>query len=274
MAVQQKKPEGDMVVPKYKALDLKLPTQDSEPDTDLLRFSFFIYGKQSIGKTTFTLQFPGTLHMMFEPGAKSKAFRKVEPTTWKEVEEYTRIICLDNSYKTIVIDTCDLMWDMCVAQVCVDKGIEYLKDIGFGDGYSIAGNRFRKVLIDLHRTKGLVILSHDKMPISENEKKAEYWIPSCPKRGSDTIAKWIDLTGHYYITAGNERYLRIRANSRSEAKCRPDEFFNYTDGSPIMDVPMGKTAEESFSNFKKAFNNELANPKVVQAKQTKPKFSI
>ena len=273
MVVNKAVPVTSKIKQAYKPMKLVLPTQNSVPETDISRYSFFIYGKQGIGKTTLSLQFPNALHMMFEPGAKSKALRKIEPANWKEVEGYIKLIKDDTAYKTVVIDTCDLMWDMCTAQVCEDKGVDYLKDIGFGDGYSIAGTRFRKALIDIHMNKGLIILSHDKMRISEEKNEEGYIIPSVPKRGADTIAKWADLTAHYYINVANERLLKIRANAKAEAKCRPDEFFNYTDGTPIMNIPMGKSAGESYENFLKSFNNELENPK-KQTKQKPKSFTI
>ena len=265
MPAQRKQPAA-VEERKYKPLSLSLPTENSKPETDMLRYSFFIYGKQGIGKTTLSLQFPKTLHMMFEPGAKSKAFRKVEPANWKEVMEYTRLIKDSDLYKTVVIDTCDLMWDMCANQVCIDKGVEYLKDVGFGDGYSIAGSKFRQILVDLHRTKGLVILSHDKVPFSEDSNKKEYLVPSIPKRGRETIAKWVDVTAHYYLNVAKERMLRIRPSLKAEAKCRPDEFFNYADGSPVTDIYMGTSPKEAYDNFQAAFNNELENPKKAKTK--------
>jgi hypothetical protein len=260
MKVQKKLPEGGKIE-KYKPLELSLPTEDSIPETQMSRYSFFVYGKQGIGKTTFSLQFPRTLHMMFEPGAKSKAFRKIEPANWKEVVEYTRLIKNTDQYDTVVIDTTDLMWDMCVKQVCTEKGVEYLKDIGFGDGYDIAGTKFREVLIDLHSKKGLVILSHEKVRISEDKDETGYIIPSSKKRCTETIAKWADITGHYFIDKSGRRHMRIRANANAEAKCRPDEFFNYKDGTPIMDIPMGNNPKESYDTFQLAFNNQLDNPK-------------
>ena len=258
----------------YKPLKLALPTEDSVPETNMERYSYFIYGKQGIGKTTFSIQFPDALHMMFEPGAKSKALRKIEPLTWKEVEEYARLIAESEMYKTVVIDTVDLMYDMCAAQVCKDKGVDYLKDIGFGDGYKIAGNRLRNVLIKIHNKKGLVILSHDKVKMKTKDSDPDYTIPSSEKRCSDTIAKWADVAGHYYISNQGNRFLRIRANNVCEAKCRPNEFFNYNDGTPIMDIHMGTNEKESFFNFKRAFENQLENPIPKPKQKTKQTFKL
>jgi len=263
--IKPKKVGNTVFVPKR---ELVLPTEDCVPETNMLAYSFFIYGKQGIGKTTFSLQFPDTLHLMFEPGAKSKAFRKIEPRNWSEVESYVDLLETDNVYKTVVIDTVDEMWDMCVRHLCKEKGVEYLKDIGFGDGWSLAGSLFKRLLIRLHACKGLVILAHEKERKEEGQKGPGYIIPSTQKTGAEVVAKWVDFTGHYYIDISGKRYIRMRTNAIAEAKCRPDEFFNYTDGSPVENISMGNSAKEAYVNFEKGFNNKL-NKKPLTIKKEK-----
>ncbi len=261
----------------FKPLELKLPTEKSTPVADLTMFSIFIYGKQGIGKTSFTAQFEDAIHLMFEPGAKTERIYQVHPNNWKEVIEYTRLIKEEKRYKNVIIDTVDLMFDMCCDHVCALNGVSILKDIGFGDGYNQAGNLFRKVLTELHMTKGLIMLAHDKQKMKSDDLEPDYTVPSTAKRGAETIAKWVDLAGHYYITKNGKRYLRIRTSPDREAKCRIKEQFLYTDGSPVIDIPMGNTEFEAYSNFKLAFENKLEKSAIPQdtepKKQTTLKFT-
>lgn len=247
----------------YKPLVLTLPTQKSVPVDIMTAFSYFVYGKQGIGKTSFTAQFPNAIHMMFEPGAKTESIFAVYPQNWKEVLEYARLIKNSDQYENVIIDTIDLMYDMCCKQVCVDNGVDLLKDIGFGDGYSQSGSRFRDVLTDLHSNKGLIMLAHDKEKMKSKDSDPDYTIPSTAKRGAETVAKWVDLTAHYYLDSKGRHQLRIRSSVDREAKNRIKNRFMFTDGSEMQDIYMGTSEFEAFANFKKAFNNEVAKPEAT-----------
>jgi len=253
----------------YVPMKLTLPSTKSEVETDINRFSFFIYGSQKIGKTTFSAQFPDAMHMMFEPGAKTESIYQVEPKNWKEVVEYIRLLNNEpNSFKNVVIDTVDLMFDMCSKEVCNEAGVEMLKDIGFGDGYSKVGTKFRQALIDIHSKRGLICLSHNKDKMKKSDSDPEFTTPSITSTGAKVIGKWIDLTGHYYINHKGERMLRIRPSLDMEAGTRIKTHFTYEDNSPINEIPMGNNEVESYKNFVDAFNNKLAKAEI------KPKFSL
>jgi len=263
---------------KFTPLNLTLPTEKSVPVTDISKFSVFVYGKQGIGKTSFTAQFPDAIHLMFEPGGKTEQMYQVFPENWEQVVEYTRLIKATNQYKNIVIDTIDLMFDMCCEQVCKDNGVKMLKDIGFGDGYNQAGTKFRDVLTDLHSNKGLIMLAHDKEKMKTDDSEPTYIVPSTAKRGAETVAKWVDLTCHYYIDRQGRRQLRVRTSVDREAKNRIKGRFMYTNGTPMNDIYMGTNEFEAYANFMKAFNNSLdaesVKPTEPQKQETKKQFTL
>lgn len=244
----------------FKRTVLALPTEKSVPVSMLEAFSIFIYGKQGIGKTSFTAQFPKAIHMMFEPGAKTESIFAVYPKNWEEVLEYTRMIKASDAYENVIIDTIDLMYDMIGKQVCKDNGVDFLKDVGFSDGYTQAGNKFRDILTELHSNKGLIMLAHDKTEFNMDENAPKFIIPSTASKGASTVGKWVDLTAHYYQDSAGNHQLRIRSSVDREAKNRIKKRFMYTDGSEMRDVYMGKSEFEAFENFKNAFENKTVNP--------------
>lgn len=255
--------------------NLSLPTEKSIPVTDISKFSIFIYGKQGIGKTSFTAKFPEALHLMFEPGAKTEEIFQMKMESWKDVETVLRLLKKETRFKYIIIDTTDLMWDMCASEVCKIKGVDYLKDIGFGDGYNMAGTKFRDALIEFHSKRGLIMLAHDKEKMQLDDSAPKEIIPSTAKRGSETIAKWVDLCAHYYLDRTGNRKLRVRTSTDREAKNRIKHMFKYTDGTLVHDVPMGKSEDEAYKNFILAFENKLENPLAGLAKnKPKSKFTI
>jgi len=261
----------------YKPMELTLPETPSEIVTNILEFTYFIYGDIKIGKTSFSAQFDNALHMMFEPGGKRQKIKQVFPLNWKEVEEYVRLVEARTDYcNTVVVDTVDLMWDMASKFVCEQKGVDYLKDIGFGDGYNITGSLIREALVRLQRGRGLVILSHEKTsPIIEGSS-IMYTKASCISTCEKVLGKWCDLTGRYMLLPTGERVLQIAPSNIMAAGHRIEGAFQYMEGYPIQQIPMGKNPKESYANFVKAFRNELTIPTTgtKQPSATAPKFKI
>jgi hypothetical protein len=257
---------------------MELPTERSIPVTNIADFSMFFYGKQGIGKTSFTAQFPDTLHILFEPGAKTEEIFQMHPENIKDVHKILSLLKGTERFQFVVLDTIDLFWDMVTKEVCKRAGVEMLKDIGFGDGYTQAGDMFRNILIELQASRGLILLAHDKEKMKTNDNDVDYIIPSTAKRGAETVGKWVDLTGHYYMDKYGKHLLRIRSSKDRESKNRIKHMFKYTDGTLINDINMGNSEQESYANFMLAFNNKLENPRPIK-KLNKPadttsKFSL
>jgi len=251
----------------YVPVKVELPTEYSEVEDNMSNFSFFIYGHQKIGKTSLSTQFENPIHIMMEPGAKRYRVKKVEPKSWEEFEAYVNLLTKEETeYKTVVIDTVDLLWEHCSQYVCKMAGVEMLKDIGFGDGYDRAGRKLRDALIRLHQQYGLVCFSHAKdkqlKQVSQYRFDAlDYVHPSCGNRCFQVLSKWCDLTGHYYLGSDGNRYMRIAPSADMEAGNRVKGCFQYKDGSKVEDVPMGASEEEAYKNLLAAFQNKLERPK-------------
>lgn len=260
--------------PKKFGITMELPKEKSIPLSNISDFSMFFYGKQGIGKTSFTAQFPDALHIMFEPGAKTEEIFQMHPANIKEVHQILKLLKDTDRFKFVILDTIDLFWDMITDEVCKVAGVEMLKDIGFGDGYRQAGDMFRKFLIELQDKRGLIMLAHDKEKMKTNDDDVDYIIPSTAKRGAETVAKWVDLAGHYYLDKYGKHLLRIRSSKDREAKNRIKHMFKYTDDSLVVDINMGKSEQEAYENFMLAFNNKLVNPRPPRGATSPNKFKL
>lgn len=259
------------VKPKQK-VEVSLPTEFSEIKNEISDFTFFIYGHQKIGKTSFSTQFPEPFHIMMEPGAKRYKVKAVYPETWEEFIAYVKLLSTtENEFKTVVIDTVDILWEKCCDWVCREAGVELLKDIGFGDGYTRAGKAMRNALISIAKNYGLICFSHAKdkklEKVSANQfNSVDYTHPSCGNKCAEVLGKWCDLTGYYYIGEDGKRYLRILPSGDIEAGNRIDNCFQYDDGKRIQDVPMGNSPQEAYQSFISSFKNELKKPKLKTLK--------
>lgn len=254
-------------------LNISLPIEKSKIETDISKFSLFIYGDIGIGKTTFTGMFPNAFHLMFEPGGKTEEMYQEHPQNWEYTKGYADLLDKDTSgrYKNVICDTVDLMFDMCSKAVCTFYGVNFLKELDFGDGYTIAGNWFRDILIQLHRKRGLILLAHDKSKMKLKDTDPDFIIPSTMGTGAKVIMKWADLVGHYFLAMDGKRYLEILPSNKKNIKNRIKKHFLYTDGTPMRMIDMGGNEEEAYKNFMDAFDNKLENPNI---KTTKPKFKI
>ena len=279
-----KKLSGDTTkTPKtFEMVEVSLPTTKSKAATNIEDFAYYIYGAPGIGKTTFTAQFPNALHFMFEPGADDKELYQVFPKNWREVLAYVSEVekaGKQGPFKNFIFDVVDLAWDMVEQYVCQRRVVDFLKDIGFGDGYKEAAKELRNVLIRLKRCGGLILLSHEKSQKMEKVaggfNQYDFTHPSCSNSCNDVAKKWVSLVGNYYVNDSGERFLKIGVTKDVEAKCRiHDTHFHYSNGEKISDIPMGESAEESYNNFSKAFENSLTKPGSSAPKTVKKSFKV
>ena len=101
-------------------LALALPTKRNEPERDLRRYSFLLYGREGIGKTTYLSTFPGMLFITSEPGAKGLRIFEWNKenggtTSWPIFLRAVEVLETDPGfYKNIAIDTVDRLHQLCV----------------------------------------------------------------------------------------------------------------------------------------------------------------
>lgn len=258
----------------YGAKTVQLPTEKEGPSDKIDEYTLFIYGMSGIGKTTFSGKFPDCLHVLFEPSAKGITGYKWYPQDWQEVLGLVETLEKEKGklpYKTIAFDVIDWAWNYCSDYICNKNGIEVLKDLGWGDGYTRASTEFIRTLSKIPRAGyGLICISHAKMKSDEDDSN-KIMVPSAMRSCYMALLNWCDIAG-YYFKDENENYkLRIRPNEMALCKDRaPKNHFNWPDGSPIKDIPMGSNEDEAYNNFVSAFYNKLGRSKP----QPKTKLTI
>ena len=274
--------------------EYKLPTEPSIPSIDLIDYSFLLYGRKKIGKTSLVARFPESLFFLFEPGAKAQAIYKL-PTdghclmNWSDVNGY-----LDNMKKnkheflTAVFDTGNKAYDLCLRHV-VDKELNgkhpgQMKD--YGASWRLVGDAFESVHVKIaSMNMGFVVIAHEKFKDFEGADGKEYTRVEPRFSGScnEFYEGIIDVIGHYsYI--GKERWLQIRGDEFTTAGCRIEGRFLTPKGfeiysqiqeldksenqeeiatlseelgiEQIVKIPMGRSANTAFGNLMRAFENK------------------
>jgi hypothetical protein len=140
---------------------VSLPKEKTKPLDRIEEYLTFLYGVQKIGKSTFGSMMDDPLFIATEPGLNALSVFAVFPRTWKEMLEVCAELDKSKDYKTIVIDTIDNAYDLCLDHVCKEEGIKHPEDMDYGKGWSLVKKEFQRVITKLAQgPRGLLIISH------------------------------------------------------------------------------------------------------------------
>ena len=91
------------------AEDISLPTELTKRMTRFGDFSLWLYGERKIGKTTLASLFPDAFFLFTEPGGKDLELMSRPVTNWKTFTGYVKLLEKDTRFKTVIVDTVDLV---------------------------------------------------------------------------------------------------------------------------------------------------------------------
>lgn len=237
-------------------MKFSLPDKVSKPLTDLGSYSLLIFGREKIGKTDLAAQFPEAFFLMCEPGGKGLRIFQRPVTTWIQYKKYVGLLNEEaNRFKTVVTDTIDLAFKMCVRHVCRNLGVLHVSEEKWGKAYDMIRDEFAEQMQALISTpgRGVIFISHEEDKTLESKKNGEEKsriIPTMPKQARKVIEPMIDIWGYYHYGDDGKRWLRIRGNKFISAGCRLKENF-----VGVNKIPMGDSAKEGYQNFVQAFNS-------------------
>lgn len=188
------------------AIDI-LNIKPSVISRDLRGKYVLLYGKPKSGKTTAATSFPDALLCAFEKGYNAiGGVKPVDITTWPDFKLVLRQLEKPEAkqmYKTIIIDTITIAWDLCEQFVCAQNGVQKLTDIPWGAGHSAAKKEFESSLRKITQMGyGVVLIAHSTSRIEKAADGTELEIisPDLPKRAAEICNGIVDIIG--YI--GNE----------------------------------------------------------------------
>ncbi len=129
-------------------------------------------------------------------------------------------------FETIILDTADILFDLCEKFICQREGVDKIGDIPFGAGYGMVEKEYDEALRDIPLMDyGLVMISHseDKEFTDETGQSYSKIIPTLPKRPRKIVLRMADIIGYARIVEtedGNKTYLYMRGTPRFEAGSR------------------------------------------------------
>lgn len=265
---------------KGKGGGLKLPTVDSEPLTNIFDYNLMIYGSPGVGKTTLALELRQSddrpnLLMLAEDGAKALRCRPVHLTTWAKVEGFGDLLANSEDYGGGILDTAEALLDLAWRHFLKRMSIEHPSEADWGKGWDAVRRpplQWLKRMLSLP-DKAFFTISHSVIGTREGKDGDEFEDihPNIPGKMLEEIVGMIDVLGYLYFHKG-QNWLRIRQTDEIMAKCRLEENFVFTDGTPVDVIPMGTSKIESRDALIAAFNNELDPPPPEIRKKRKLKI--
>ena len=232
-----------------------------EVSRDLCGYTVLLYGEPKTGKTTTAAKFPQALLLAFETGYLAIPGIKAQPINkWSEFKKV--LTQLENPaahdvYTNIIIDTADIAYDLCEDYICSQNGVSSIKEIAYGQGWSLAAKEFDKALRSIPQMGyGLVLISHSQDKTFKDENGAEYnqIVPTLGNKPRLIVDRMSDIIGFAHAfqyedgTTGTTLYMRgtPRFVAGSRFKHTPNSIeFTYDNLVNAIGEAIDKQAEET-----------------------------
>ena len=201
-----------------------------------------LYGKPKSGKTTAACSFPDAILLAFEKGynAIGNAF-PFDINKWSDYKMALRDLAdqrTKDRFKTVIIDTVSICWDMCEKFVCQQNGVQKISDIPWGAGYTACKKEFENSLRQITQLGyGVVLIAHSASRVEKTADGSDIEIisPDLPKRASEVCNGIVDIIGYIgneWVNGERKRWLYTRETptlfAGSRFKYMPDKIpFSY-----------------------------------------------
>lgn len=207
---------------------------------DLTGKSFLIYGDRKVGKTTCACSFPKAILLGFEKGWDYlDGVLPVPINSWKEALDVKKQLLKDAKvvadgeksetvYKTVIVDTIDIAYDLCEKFILDKEGVEYLDETEKMRGYRAVSREYDKFFQEIMKAGyTLVCISHaTTKQVKENGEKYDKTIPTVPDRGFLVVSRLVDVCAYATFELNPDdpnnpnRVLIMRGSKNLEAGSR------------------------------------------------------
>lgn len=190
------------------------------------------------GKTTIATKFPNHLILAFEKGYSAIPGAMAQPiNSWGEFKKTLRELkdpAVKEKFETVIIDTCDIAYDYCTKYICSNNGVDTIREIPYGGGYSLVSREFDESLRSIVQMDyGLVLISHATDKTFTDEAGGEYSkiVPTLDKRANNIVARMADIIGYARPVTIGENQTQTRLFMRGTNRFEAGSRFKYTPDS-------------------------------------------
>lgn len=203
--------QGDttMLIPDNKPVEIK--------DND--KKVIYLYGAPMSGKTTFANNFPeplmlntdGNFRLFRTPRVHIKDVVTVEgrikktKRAWDTFKEIvSELETKQNTYKTIIVDLLDDLYEYCSKYICEENGVEHISDIQWGKGYALLQAEFLGTLKRLVNCdyENIVLISHEDTTKNYTNRQGATtttFKPIVPEKVANKVAGMVDMVARTVV---------------------------------------------------------------------------
>lgn len=173
-------------------------------------YTYLIYSKPKVGKTTLACQFPKNLLIAAEKGYKAIPGAMAAPiNSWGEflniVGQLVKLATqrdraeqkgetFNMPYETITIDVVDILYAYCTNYILQREGVDQVKDIPYGQGFGMIEKEFDAQLQKIvSNGYGLILISHSQEISPEEEGGIVKITPTMEKRCKKICTRLVDV---------------------------------------------------------------------------------
>lgn len=178
-----------------------LPLKAKAVEEDIMKYLFLVYGRQKIGKTSLFAQWPDALFLSTEPGTKGLEIFEIQVTNWDTLLQAVKELEEEKRFTSVVIDTADRAYDMCLDYTCKKLRIPYpgTDDTGkndYGKSWRAVRMEFLSAINRIVNTgRGVCFTSHAR-EYQVRSRSGETWdqiSPTMSKQSRETIESIVDF---------------------------------------------------------------------------------
>jgi len=161
-----------------------------------------IYGPEGVGKTTLASMFPGVVFIDTEGSTVHMDVARFDPPqSMKDVRAAISYVAdHPDQFGTLAIDTIDALEKLLFREVCEEKGIRNIEDIGYGKGYVYAKQNMQQLLelLDKVAERGIHVALVCHSMIRKFEQPDEmgsydrYMLKLNEKNIAPLVKEWVD----------------------------------------------------------------------------------
>jgi len=240
------------------------PDELNEPPQNLGAYRILLFGPKAIGKTTMGSRFPNAITAQMERQRKGLKIRQVPVTAWEDLERFRDLAIEDDTVDTLIFDTIDVMYDLCLQSECSARGISHPGEMNdYGATWGAIKNSFKEFFDAITAAeKGIVCLSHEKKDTVTPRSGEPYdrLKPSCSNGAYAIVEETFDYI-MYYGKHGKNRAISIRPFDETtmevDCACGPEDHFLDPSGEPLSIFEIPNDPDTAYDVLEAAFNNQV-----------------
>ena len=239
-----------------------IPDKPSPPSVKLSDYVWHFYGEPGVGKTPLANQFPNALFISPEPGPAALHAAAVEAGSWQDLKlAIDAVRNEEHGYKTVILDTVDVAYNLCATHVCETNGWIDVADGDWGRGWRAVDREWTNMIATL-RSLPLctVFIGHEKREEimervgSRDVATGRHRVSTAlPRSARNSLHSAMDFILRCEFTEENERVLRTQPlegkRERIEAKARGHE-------GAMLPETVGMSYKELRAAFRDSFGKE------------------